>query len=121
MKDEYKVDLGSIKVHKRVLAEIVHNAILDLKGLRLKSQDVVSGMFTDLLGIKKYPGISVSVDKNNQVAIEVKVIMHHGMNIPQLAKQAQDLIRQSIEQTVDIELKDIHINVQGMERPPVKE
>ena len=120
MKDMFKVDLGSIRVHKRVLAEITYNAVSEIKGLRLKSKDFISGL-SGLLGINNYPAISVIVDKNNQVSIEVKVIIQYGMNIPQLAKQTQDVIREAIEKTVDIELKDIHVNVQGIEKGAISE
>ena len=69
-----------------------------------------------LLGWKGFPGIIVGVDKNNQVSIEVKVQVHYGLNIPDIARHVQDAIRTAIENTVDIDLKDVNVNIQGIER-----
>ena len=113
MKEVSRVDLGSVKVHKRVLAEIVQSAIAEIKGVQLIPRDflVTAGEF---FGFKRFPGISVSVDKNNQVTIEVRVLIQYGLNIPDMAKQAQDAIREAVEKTVDIDLKEIHVNIQGI-------
>ena len=115
MKEIQKVDLGSIQIHKHVIADIAANAIKDVKGLSLAGNDVV-GRIQELLGIKKYSGISVFVDKNNQVIVEIKVCIAYGLNIPDVAAQAQDLVREVIERTVDIDLKDVNINIRGIER-----
>ncbi len=113
MKEVNRVDFGSVKIHKRVLAEIVINALSEVHGV----QRLLKNFFVqaeELLGAKRYPGISVIVDKNNQVTVEVSILVEYGLNIPEAAKQVQDVIREAIERTVDIDLKDIHVNVQGL-------
>jgi uncharacterized alkaline shock family protein YloU len=117
MKEFQKVDLGSIQIHKYVIADIAANAIADVKGLKLAGSDIV-GTIQELLGIKKYPAISVCVDKNNQVSIDVKVVIEYGLSIPDVAAKAQDLIREAIERAADIDLKDVNINIRGIERHP---
>ena len=115
MKDSNKVDLGSIKIHKKVLADITHSAVSDIPGVKLVKEDF-GHTVKDLLGMKSYPGIVITVEKNNQVSIEVKVLVRYGINIPDLARQVQDSIRKMIEKTADIDLKDVHVNIQGIER-----
>jgi len=115
MNDANKIDLGSIKVHKKVLAEIAMSAVNDINGVSLFRQDF-SGLFGSLLGNKSYSGISVVVDKGNQVSIEVKVCVRYGLNIPDVARETQDAIREAVERTVDIDLKDVNVNIQGIER-----
>ena len=115
MKDINKVDLGSIKIHKKVLEEITLSAIKDIKGVSLMNKDFRAGL-KDFLGIKNSPGIAVIVDKNNQVTIDVKVLVRSGMNIPEVARQVQDTVQQVIEKTVDVDLKDVNVNIQGIER-----
>jgi len=58
----------------------------------------------------------VIIDRNNQVTIEVKVNIRYGMNIPDIARFTQDSVRDAIERTVDIDLKDVNVNIQGIER-----
>jgi uncharacterized alkaline shock family protein YloU len=115
MREIQKVDLGSVQIHKYVIADIAANAIADLKGLRLIAHDFW-GSLQEIVGIKKYPGISVLVDRNNQVTVDVKVSIQYGLSIPELAAQAQDLIRDAIEQAADIDLKDVNINIRGIDR-----
>ena len=115
MTDINKVDLGSIKIHKKVLAEIVSSKVQEMDGVVLAGRNFVSSL-VNLMGVENFPGIGVSVDKNNQVMIEVRVRVQHGMNIPDIARQVQDSVREEVERTTDIDLKDVNINIQGMER-----
>jgi uncharacterized alkaline shock family protein YloU len=115
MREIQKVDLGSVQIHRYVIADIAANAIADLQGLKLVANDFW-GNLQELAGWKKYPGIKVSVDRNNQVTLDVKVSVEYGLSIPELASRAQDLIRDAIEQAADIDLKDVNINIRGIER-----
>ena len=115
MKEVNRVDFGSIKIHKKVLTEITCSAMSGIKEVSLVPKDFI-GTLKDLIGIKSYPGILVSVDKNNQVTIEVEVCIRYGTDILDIARQTQEAIRAAIEKTVEIDLKDVNINIQGIER-----
>jgi len=114
MKDA-RVDLGSVQIHKKVIADIASTAIDEIDGVRLIPQDVV-GKISELIGRKSSPGVIIQIDQNNQVAVEVKVYVRYGLNIPDIARVVQDRIRAAIERTADIDLKDINVNIQGIER-----
>lgn len=116
MKELNKVDLGSVKIHKKVIAEIANNAIQELDGIKLGKENFFNSL-AELFNISSYyPGVSVAIDKNNQVVVDIKITVRYGLNIPNAAKQAQDAVRQAIEHTVDIDLKDVNVNIQGIER-----
>lgn len=115
MRDENKIDFGSIQIHKKVLADIALSAIQEIKEVSLAPRDV-GGRFLSLLGQKDFSGIGVSIDKENQVSIEVRVRVKYGVNIPDIARQVQDAVRAAVEKTADITLKDVHVNVQSIER-----
>ena|SRR3989338_989749 len=115
MRDDMNIDLGSIQIHKKVLGEITETAIKDIDGVRLIDKDMVN-QFLELIGQKTSPGVFVQIDKNDQVSLEVKVVIRYGLNIPDTARHIQDVVRAAVEQTADISLKDIHVNVQGIER-----
>ena len=120
MKDIGRVDFGSIKIHKKVLAELVISAVNDIEGVQIPTKDFLTNA-AELLGIKIYPAVSVNIDKNNQVSLEVKVSVRYGLNIPEVARHVQEVIRDAVERTADIDLKDVQINVQGIERRPSHE
>ena len=115
MNENTNVDLGSIKIHKKVIAEIALSAIQNIKGVSLVPRNFI-GNLCELLGLKDFPGISVTVDKNNQVTVEVKIRVDYGLSVLDIARQTQDVIRESIEKTVDIDLTDVNVNIQGVER-----
>lgn len=115
MIEDQKVDLGSVQIHKKVLADITFSAISEIEGVKLIPQDLTS-KFLRLFKTNNYSGIIVTVDKNNQVSIEVKVCIRYGINIPDIARNVQDAIRAAVEKIADINLKDVNINIQGIQR-----
>jgi len=115
MSEDSKLDLGTIQIHKKVLADITISALKDIKGVRLVTEDFKSNVF-ELFGYKTFPGISVTVERGNDVSIEVKVMVRYGLNIPEIARQIQDTIKTAVKKTVDVNLKDVNVNIQGIER-----
>ena len=109
------IDLGSVQIHKKALADIAATAISDIEGVTPISKDFKDTLL-DLIGQKNSPGITVTVDKNNQVSIEVKVVIRYGMNISEIARHIQDAVRVTVERTTDIILREVNVNVQGIER-----
>ena len=115
MKRVSNVDLGSVQIHKKAIADIVSSAISDIDGVKLIPKDITY-ILLEFLGKTDHPGIGVKVDTNNQVSIEIKVLVRYGLNIQDLARHIQGVVRSAIEKTVDIDLKDVNINIQGIEK-----
>ena len=115
MIDSSRVDLGSIQVHKKAIADIAASALAEIDGVSLPAPNLVSKA-KEILGYRSIPGIIVTVDKGNQVSIELRVLVRYGINIPDIARQIQELVRTAVERTIDISLKDINVNVQGIEK-----
>ncbi len=115
MKQSDNIDLGSIKIHKKVLAQVAFCAIREVEGAIPVPRNF-TGNLRDLLGDKNYPGISIHVDKNNQVTVDVKIRVRYGINIPGIARQTQKVVQEAIGKTADIDLKDVNVDIQGIER-----
>ena len=115
MMTENKVDLGSIQIHKKVIADIAAAALGEIDGAKLAPKDLLN-QFLEVLGQRTCPGIAVTVDKDDQVTIELKVTIRYGINIPDIARQIQDVVRLAVEKTTDIHLREVNVNVQGIER-----
>ena len=115
MKEDNNLDFGAIKIHKKAIAEIVLTALKDTPEVSLLKPDFLATL-VELGGGRRYPGIEVSIDKSNQVSIEVKIRVRYGLNIQEVARHVQDVIKSAIEKTVDIDLKDIHVIVYGIEK-----
>ncbi|MDE2010224.1 MAG: Asp23/Gls24 family envelope stress response protein, partial [Candidatus Omnitrophica bacterium] len=77
----------------------------------------IVGSIAEAFGYKNYPAVTVSVDKDTQVSVEIRVIIYYGLNIPHVARQIQDVIARAVTDAVDINLKEINVNIQAVERP----
>ncbi len=115
MSEIKNVDLGSVKIHKKVIADIVANAVAGVKGIRLIKPNMADQLLR-IIGLYAQSAINVDIEKTGQVSVHVRVCVDYGLRIPDVAIQAQDAIREAIEQTVDIDLKDVNVNIHGIER-----
>ena len=115
MKRDDKIDLGSVQVHKKVFAEIISSAMDEIEGVRLVPKNL-GNKLVEMFGQKDFPGIDIKVEEGHDVTLDLQVVVHYGMNIPDAARQVQRVIKSAIDKTLDINLKDINVNVQGIER-----
>lgn len=115
MKKKDKIDLGSVQVHKKVFAEIISSALDEVNGVHLIQKNL-GNKLVEIFGQKDFPGIDIKVDEDHEVTLELQILVHYGMNIPDAARQVQETIKSAIDKTLDINLKDINVNVQGIER-----
>jgi uncharacterized alkaline shock family protein YloU len=116
MTQENTVDLGIVQIHKKVIGDIAVAAIGDVAGVKLADFGII-GSIAEAFGYKNYPAVSVNIDKDHQVSLKIRVIIFYGMNIPEISRQIQDVIQHAVEEAVDIDLKEINVNVQAVERP----
>lgn len=110
-----RVDMGAVKIHKKVIADIVATAVSEVPGVSLSTSDPWAGI-KGLLGCGSVPGVVVKIDDSNQVTIEARVNVRYGIGLPDVARQIQETIRVAIEKTVDIDLKDVNVSIQGIDR-----
>ena len=115
MNTKNKVDLGTVQVDKKVIAEIISSVISDVNGVCLIQKNI-GNRFFEVFGQKDFPGITVKVDENSDVTLELKVLVQYGMNIPDAARQVQEAVKAAIDKTLDVNVKDINVNVQGIAR-----
>lgn len=109
------IDLGAVQMHKKVIGDIAAAALKEIPGVRLASFGVASALF-ELFGYKNFPGVTVSLDKDGQVHVKMRVTVDYGLNIPTVASRIQDTVRSAVERSVDIDLREINVNIQSVER-----
>ena len=68
MKQPYQIDLGTVHIHKNVLADIVASAIADIDGVSLIPRNFSESVM-DLFGNTAPPGITVYIDENSDVSV----------------------------------------------------
>lgn len=115
MNEEIKLDLGNVKVHKNVLEGIIAKTIEGMEGVSLIEPTLSDRIKVVLRGPFK-PGVKIIVDENNDINIGVSVNIHFGTNIQEMASKLQELIKNDIKKSLDINIKDINIDIEGIER-----
>lgn len=114
-KEESRTDLGTIRIHKNVIASIASLAVCEIEGVRRVGKDFKTGIL-EIVGKTNISAIKVEIDKNEEVRIDIPLIIKYGSNIPDIANRAQENVRQALEKMTNLSVKDINIIVQGIER-----
>jgi uncharacterized alkaline shock family protein YloU len=107
--------LGAVRIHKNVIASIAALAAVEIDGVKRVGGDFKSGLL-ELIGKKSTASIKVEFNKAEEVKVEVPLIVKYGYNIPDVASKVQENVRNNLEKMTDLSIKDININIQGIER-----
>lgn len=116
MLEENRFDFGVIRIHKKVLEDITRAALAEVKGVQIASPARWQEFVTEWSGFKGFSGIQVVIDKAHQVTIDVDIAVSYGLNIPEVSRIVQETIKNAVEKAADVDLKDVNVNVQGIER-----
>jgi len=114
-KEESRTDLGTIRIHRNVIASIANLAAVDIEGVKRVGGNLKSGI-SEFLGRKFLSAINVEINKNEEVKVEIPLIIRYGYNIPDVANKVQESVRNGLEKMTNLLIKDINVNVQGIER-----
>lgn len=114
-RDESRTDLGTIRIHKNVIASIASLAAVEIEGIKRVGGDFKSGLL-ELIGKKYLSAIKVEINKNEEVSLEIPLVIKYGFNIPDIASKVQENVRNALEKMTNLSVRDININVQGIER-----
>lgn len=113
--EESHTDLGTIRIHKNVIASIASLAAGEIEGVKSVGKSQKNGLL-NILKKKSSSFITVDIDKNEQVMIDIPLIMKYGFNIPDIANKVQENVRAALEKMTNLLIKDINIDVQGIEK-----
>lgn len=114
-REETRNELGVVRIHKNVIASISSIASSEIEGVKKVGSDLKSGLL-ELIGQKSFSAIKVEISKNEEVKVEIPLIIKYGYNIPEVADRVQENVRRALEKMSNLSIKDINVNVQGIER-----
>ncbi len=114
-REESRTDLGTVRIHDNVIASIASVAAIEIEGVKAIEKDFKAGLL-ELIKKKSLATIKVEKDKNGDITVQIPLIIKYGFNIPDVAIKVQENVRNSLEKMTNLSIKDININVQGIER-----
>ncbi|MDD5282197.1 MAG: Asp23/Gls24 family envelope stress response protein [Candidatus Omnitrophica bacterium] len=113
--DELRNEIGSIRIHKNVISSISSIAAMEIEGVKKIGSNLKSSLF-ELFDQKLYSAIKVDISKNEEVRVEIPLIVKYGYNIPDISGRVQENVRQALEKMSNLSVKEINVNVKGIER-----
>ncbi|MFH1578087.1 MAG: Asp23/Gls24 family envelope stress response protein [Candidatus Omnitrophota bacterium] len=113
--EESRTELGSIRIHKDVIASIASLASLETEGVKKIGGDFKASVY-ELLGKKPQKGINIEIDRNDEVILNIPLVIKYGYNITEVARKVQENIQQSLEKMSNLTIKEINVKVQKIER-----
>ncbi len=114
-REESTLDLGTIKIHKNVIASIASLAALEIEGVKKIGKDFKMGVW-EILGRKSYSSIKVMFEKNDEVSVELPLVIKYNFNVPEVANKVQESVRNALEKMTNLTVRNINVAVQGIEK-----
>jgi len=113
--EETRTDLGTIRIHKNVIASIGAIAAVEIEGVKRVGGNLKSGIL-EFIGQKNLSAIGVQINKNEEVKLDIPLVIKFGYNIPDVSNRVQENVRNSLEKMTSLLIKEINVSVQGIER-----
>ena len=111
-----KTDLGKIKIHTDAINSMALIAAKEVEGVAGVTSGTM-GRFCDFLGLgSNCSGVKVELKENNEVDIVVSIVVEYGKDVPRIAHQVQENIRQAIEKMTGLIPANIDVKVKGIEK-----
>ena len=111
--------LGDVRIHENVIASLVRKAALGVEGISRLAGDALVDNIAEFVGSRRMQSraITIDMDDNNRVAIEVKVNIIFGYNIPEVAQAVQKAVVEGVESVTGMTVTKVHVVVQEIEEP----
>lgn len=108
---------GIIRVSDEVVAVLAANATLKTKGVADLAGDFTNALSKSILG-KELLSKGVKASQNEEgVIVDVFVIIEYKMNIPSVAWDIQENVKNEITSMTGLKVNAVNINIQGVQMP----
>lgn len=111
---------NTIKIANDVVATIAGIAASEISGVVGMSGGIVGGI-GQMLGRKQLTkGVKVEI-KEDSAFIDISIIVEYGSKIPDIAKQIQDNVKESVVTMTGLNIGAVNVHVQGVAFPQPEE
>ncbi|AXF54790.1 Asp23/Gls24 family envelope stress response protein [Salicibibacter kimchii] len=111
--EEQENDLGKVEISPEVIEVIAGLAASELEGVAALRGNIATDV-AERFGRKNH-GKGVKVELGNDgVVIDVSIVVHYGISVPDVANQVQRNIQQALETMTSIAMDTINVHVVGI-------
>ena len=109
-------ELGEVKVHENVIASLVRKAALSVEGVsRLAGSSLVDNIAEFVGNRRMARAITIEMDDNNRVMLEIKLVLKSGYNIPEVAQQVQKAVIEEVEKVTGMTVTKVGVLFQDID------
>ena len=109
-------ELGEVKVHENVIASLVRKAALSVEGVsRLAGRSLVDNIAEFVGNRRMARAITIEMDDNNRVTLEIKLVLKSGYNIPEIAPRVQKAVIEEVEKVTGMTVTKVGVLFQDID------
>jgi uncharacterized alkaline shock family protein YloU len=111
---------GTLTIATEALVTIVRLAAKEIPGVHEMSADWAREVNRFLGNAQVGEGVRVHVHDGGQVSVDLFVVVDHDVHMLQLGKHIQTQITRAIEETLDMEVREVNVHIEDVYYPPDK-
>ena len=110
-------ELGDVKIHDGVIATITRRAALAVEGVSRLAGNALVDNLAEIVGSRRMQAraITIAVNENNQVVIEIKLNLKIGYTIPDVAENVQKAVIADVEKVTGMTVTTVHVLIQDID------
>ena len=110
-------ELGDVKIHDGVIATLTRRAALSVEGVSRLAGNALVDNLAEIVGSRRMQSraITIAVNENNQVVIEIKLNLKIGYTIPEVAENVQKAVIADVEKITGMTVTTVHVLIQDID------
>ena len=116
-------ELGEIKIHENVIANLVAMATVKVPGVSRLAGSTVVDAIASIVGSRRMQAraITVGIAGDNCVTIDLKLNILIGFRLPDVVQQVQRAVIDSIESVTGMTVTRVNVAVQDIDEQPAED
>ena len=116
-------ELGEIKIHEDVIANLVAMATLKVPGVSRLAGSTVVDAIASIVGSRRMQAraITIGIAGDNRVTVDLKLNILVGFRLPDVVQQVQRSVIDSIEEVTGMTVTRVNVAVQDIDEQPAEE
>ncbi len=116
-------ELGEIKIHEDVIANLVAMATLKVPGVSRLAGSTVVDAIASIVGSRRMQAraITIGIAGDNRVTIDLKLNILVGYRLPDVVQQVQRAVIDNIEEVTGMTVTRVNVAVQDIDEQPAEE
>lgn len=111
--------LGEVKIHENVISTLVRQVALSINGVSRLAGSTLVDNIAEIVGSHRMQSraITVQMEENNRVAVELKINIKYDFNVPEVAQEVQKAVIEKIEKITGMTVTKVNVIIQEIENP----